>query len=219
MFDSHDPSLILATGNCVAVAVFIATFLLFFKMRERIGALSKEQLRYYIKTTVFLQGFSAIPQVFYLSIQSQQCISDNRDFVGHFNDVCGGVTVPANSICSMMSAFLLARLYIAPLTSSTITIEQLLAFKGLDLTDKAVFALVGLAGICNLVLFALMGPGPRSTMIEVLIFISLSSLFAVILIEIFAILRKKNDVNDDDRLIDNSNTMIDHAMIPMGNII
>jgi len=49
----------------------------------------------------------------------------------------------------MMSAFLIARLYIAPLLSktNTITIEQLLAFTGLEKKEKALFALVGLAGM------------------------------------------------------------------------
>ena len=221
MLDSHDPSLFWAIGNFVGVAISIALLPLFFKMRERIGALPKEQLHYYMKNVVFLQGFGAIPPIFYLSIQSLQCISDNSDYIGHFDDVCGGVTSPAFSICGMMGAFLFARLYLAPLTSSTITIEQLLAFKGLNLKDKANFALGGLAGMCNFVLFALMGPGPRSTTIGTLLVISFLSLFIIALIEMFTILRKKND-NDDDRsdsVAWSTNTMIDQVTGSMSNMV
>jgi len=98
-----------------------------------------------------------------------------------------------------------------------------MAFKGLELKDKVMFALVGLSGMFNLVLFALMGPGPRSTTIETLKWISLLSLFAVVLIEMFAILRKKND-NDDDRSdsvasMESTNTMTDQVSGSMSNMV
>ena len=94
--------------------------------------------------------------------------------------------MPQWSITVLMVFSLMVKLFLVPLSSKKITLSMLRSFNGLDFKDKIDFAFVGISGTCNIVLFAVMGPGKASFFIYLLTAISCTCLLILILIE-FAI--------------------------------
>ena len=166
-------------GSLIFLICFLLScFKFMLPLRRKLGKQPIEKLRLYVNSTIFKEGIASLPPMLYLSVESMKCISENLDYEGDINDKCGAVIWPQYSLCFMLLIFLVFRLFIAPLTNTTITVNDIVLFTPLSLKLKVQMMGAKLAGLCNICLFALMEEegGPKT---QIMTGLSLTSRFAL----------------------------------------
>ena len=106
-------------------------------MRRRIGAFPRARLKAYVSETVFFQAMGCLPPIVYLTSESVKCIlSRTSESVTSFH-ACGNVIFPQISITFSLTFMLVAKLILAPLTSTTVSAWQLASFQGISMKVTA----------------------------------------------------------------------------------
>ena len=188
--DSHGSLVIGFISIVVGATGQFQFFKLFFPIRRKIASFTYNELSNFVYKTVFLQSFPSLPPMLYLAIGSVDCISAKA--VGkdvNIFQTCGAQIAPQASICLMLSCFLAIRLFIVPLTTSSISIKQAAEFTGLSPTLKIQLFFFATTAICNTILFALMKDGPLTTTILVLVTVAGSSLSIAVFTEVISIVK------------------------------
>ena len=121
--------------------------------RRKIGNFSPKQLEEYVTGTVFLYGASQMTGIVYLSSQVNKCLAKHHYAGYDMRKECGATIYPALSISLMIALGLLFKLAFAPLSASTITLSELVKFKGLRVKQKAQMLALFYIGFGNLFLF------------------------------------------------------------------
>jgi hypothetical protein len=196
VFTDPRGSVYITVACLFSCAVFEFLLKLALPIRRKIASLKPEDLSYYVYNTVFIEGMASLPPMLYLAIESVGCISNNilgqgqeelyaRDAL----EICGGQIVPQFSICTMLALFLFARLMIAPLTKTSITVKQAAEFEGLTVVLKIQILAVSGAVMCNTMLFALMKEGPLTWAVVCLTVASGVALMSAVASEMWGIVQ------------------------------
>ena len=104
-----------------------------------------------------------------------------------YDDECGAVLWPQNSICFFLTAQFMRKVVLAPLSPSTTTIDDVMS---LNLPKKAQVGmfLICLSGIFNLYQFAYLSPGPVTSGIVTSFFVANISLSIALFIEVVTLI-------------------------------
>jgi len=134
--------------------------LLYFSSQLRTipSQMSAFKISSYLSTNILAIGISSItPMMMYLSLDTIKCAS-NADRTQNIYDQCSRVSTPQLSICIFLLIMLTIKVLIAPLSTTTITTNDLIK---LNLSRRFIFhgALFGVSFFLNLYLFAHMEEG------------------------------------------------------------
>ena len=161
-----DPNGILSVGwfSFSTVFWFNPPFLYFLgRIRNVLSQMNPSDVSSYLSTNILTVGISSMTPMIYLSMDTVKCAS-NADRTQDVHDQYSGVSSPQVSICSFLLIMMFIKVIIAPLSTITITTNDLIK---LNLPRRLIFqgALLGLSFLLNLYLFAKMEEGERSNSI------------------------------------------------------
>jgi len=133
----------------------------FSRLRSVLFQMSPSDISSYLSTNILAIGISSITPMMYLSMETVKC-ANNAGRTLNAQDQCSGITLPKFSICVFLLIMMVAKVVIAPLSTSTITANDLIK---LNLPHRTIFqgALSGLSFLLNFYLFANMEEGTATT--------------------------------------------------------
>ena len=112
----------------------------------------------YLQQSVFVSGIAACIPILYMSLETTKCMNDvTADYknIGNltstgidYQQECGGVLWPQNSVCFFLLAQFMRKVVIAPLTPTIITIDAVMTLN-LPNRVKLVGILVIVSGFLN----------------------------------------------------------------------
>jgi hypothetical protein len=155
----------------------------FSRLRSVLFQMSPTEISSYLSTNILAIGISSITPMIYLSLDTIKCVS-NTDHSQNVYDQCAGVLLPQQSICVFLLIMMVAKVVIAPLSTSTITANDLIK---LNLPHRTIFqgALSGLSFLLNFYLFANMEEGKASNSIWYIIFAAVILTATPLFLELF----------------------------------
>jgi hypothetical protein len=184
------------------------------QVRRIIAQLDDVVLAAYMRQSVFISGIASVVPILYMSLETVKCMTDVSEAADSakvawqaaytaaadsgsalpeplplvsFDDECGGVLWPQNSICFFLTAQFLRKVVIAPLSPSTTTIDDVMSLHLSKKVQVGMF-LISLSGIFNLYQFAYLSPGPVTGGIVATFFIANVSLSIALFIELLTLI-------------------------------
>jgi len=124
------------------------------RIRNILSQMSPSEISSYLSANILTIGISSItrPWCVYLSMGTIKCVS-NACHTQNVSEQCSGVLIPQQSICVFLLFMMVAKVVIAPLSTTNLTTKDIIK---LNLPRRLIFegTLYGLSFLLNLYLFA-----------------------------------------------------------------
>jgi len=117
------------------------------KIRNILYQMSPSEISSYLSTNILAIGISSLTPMIYLSLDTIKCAS-NADHTQNVWNQCSEVYVSQQSICIFLLVMMVAKAFIAPLSTTTLTANDLIE---LNLPCGLIFqgALLGISFLLN----------------------------------------------------------------------